>query len=439
MGSRGQLPPGFVALVRTRRHRFCTGARGNRAIIALSTYDWGAMNSGTLHTDIAIIGGGIAGLWTLNQLRNRGYSAVLFEQKALGSYQTIGSQGMIHGGIKYALAGAWSGSSEAISAMPAVWRNCLKGEGKVDLRGCRVLSEDFYLWSSASLQSRLTSFFASKMLRGRVESVAPEDFPALFRSGDFQGQVYRLVDLVLDVPSLIRALAEKQRDAIFTIDWNGARLARHEDRTAIELGDFSLLPRKLLLTAGTGNEALIQALGGSGPAMQRRPLQQVLVKHEYTEPFFGHCIGGNPNPRLTISSHRTLKGEPVWYLGGDLATDGADEDPGQLIGRARRELSELLPWIDLGRTEWQTVRLDRAEPKQSSLLRPDSAFVGEVGGVDNTLVAWPTKLSLSPHLADEIERKLLAEGFEPSAGDDLSPLQALGRPGLAPTYWDTLF
>ena len=74
------------------------------------------MGSPVIQTDIAIIGGGIAGLWTLNQLRNRGYNAVLFEQEALGSYQTVGSQGMIHGGIKYALTGAWSGSSEAISA-----------------------------------------------------------------------------------------------------------------------------------------------------------------------------------------------------------------------------------------------------------------------------------------------------------------------------------
>ena len=55
-----------------------------------------------LQTDIAIIGGGVAGLWALNLLRQRGYSTVLFEQDALGSDQTIGSQGIIHGGIKYA-------------------------------------------------------------------------------------------------------------------------------------------------------------------------------------------------------------------------------------------------------------------------------------------------------------------------------------------------
>lgn len=397
------------------------------------------MGSRELHTDIAIIGGGIAGLWTLNQLRNKGYSAVLFEQGSLGSHQTIASQGMIHGGIKYALAGAWSGSSEAISAMPAIWRDCLQGKGKVDLRGCTVLSEDFYLWSNASLQSRLTSFFASKMLRGRVEKVAPSDFPPPLQAREFSGQVYRLIDLVLDVPSVVKILAERQSDAIFSVDWSTADLQCPDGEARIELPGTTVIPRKLLLTAGVGNEALIEALGGSGPAMQRRPLQQVLVKHQYQEPFFAHCMGGNPNPRLTISSHRTAAGEPVWYLGGDLATEAADQSPQWLIGRAQQELADLLPWIDLGQAEWRTLRLDRAEPKQSSLLRPDSAFVGEVEGVNNALAAWPTKLSLSPHLADEIEARLDAEGVAPGTDDDLSALQALGRPSPAATYWDTLF
>ena len=37
-----------------------------------------------LQTDIAIIGGGVAGLWALNLLRQRGYSTLLFEHDALG-------------------------------------------------------------------------------------------------------------------------------------------------------------------------------------------------------------------------------------------------------------------------------------------------------------------------------------------------------------------
>ncbi|HNE27160.1 MAG TPA: FAD-dependent oxidoreductase, partial [Pseudomonadales bacterium] len=98
----------------------------------------------TLQVDIAIIGGGIAGLWLLACARRAGYNAVLFERAALGSGQTVASQGMIHGGVKYTLSGALSGASEAIADMPAHWRRCIKGEGDVDLRGTRILSEHFY-------------------------------------------------------------------------------------------------------------------------------------------------------------------------------------------------------------------------------------------------------------------------------------------------------
>ena len=123
----------------------------------------------------------------------------------------MGSQGMIHGGIKYALGGALSGSSEAISSMPDIWRSCLRGEGPVDLRGTRVLSEEFFLWSAASLHSRISSFFASRMLRGRIQKMQPANYPVPLRNPAFKGQAYRLVDLVLDVPSLIDTLAERGR------------------------------------------------------------------------------------------------------------------------------------------------------------------------------------------------------------------------------------
>jgi hypothetical protein len=150
-------------------------------------------------------------------------------------------------------------------------------------------------------------------------------------------------------------------------------------------------------------------------------------------------MGGNPSPRLTVSSHRDQWGRPVWYLGGDLAADAAEEAPESLIERARNELAELLPWLDLGDTEWATLRLDRAEPRQVASQRPDSAFVGKLDGVDNARAAWPTKLTLCPDLADEFERQLAVEHILPRYPQDLSALASLARPAIARPYWDTLF
>ncbi|MDF1622160.1 MAG: FAD-dependent oxidoreductase, partial [Pseudohongiella nitratireducens] len=56
-------------------------------------------------SQITIVGGGIAGLWLLNRLCLAGYDAILLDKGGLGSGQTLASQGIIHGGLKYALNG----------------------------------------------------------------------------------------------------------------------------------------------------------------------------------------------------------------------------------------------------------------------------------------------------------------------------------------------
>ena len=76
-----------------------------------------------LHVDVAIVGGGIAGLWLLNRAANAGYSTLLIEKAALGAGQTLASQGMIHGGVKYMLGGITTGASETIAGMPARWQD----------------------------------------------------------------------------------------------------------------------------------------------------------------------------------------------------------------------------------------------------------------------------------------------------------------------------
>src|SRR5579863_6345558 len=112
----------------------------------------------TVETDIVIIGGGIAGLWLLNRLRQLGYSVILLEAKALGAGQTNKSQGIIHGGIKYALQGMVTHASEAIADMPKVWDDCLHGRGIIDLSQVPILSKHQYLWSTGSLASKIASF-----------------------------------------------------------------------------------------------------------------------------------------------------------------------------------------------------------------------------------------------------------------------------------------
>ena len=73
-----------------------------------------------LDVDAVIVGGGIAGLWTLARLRAEGFNAVLLEDEALGAGQTRYAQGIIHGGTKYALTGKLTASSEAVSNLSLI-------------------------------------------------------------------------------------------------------------------------------------------------------------------------------------------------------------------------------------------------------------------------------------------------------------------------------
>ncbi|MEM8659409.1 MAG: FAD-dependent oxidoreductase [Pseudomonadota bacterium] len=390
-----------------------------------------------LHIDIAIIGGGIAGLWTLNQLRNQGYSAALFEHTALGSSQTIASQGMIHGGIKHALSGIWGGSSEAIAAMPSIWRQCLAGNGAVDLRGSQLLSENVVLFSTDTVRSKVSAVLASKLLRGRIHKLSKADYPAPLQSPHFAGEVYRLTDPVWDVGSLLATLREQASDAIFEIDWDSASLGNVSGQVRLNLARCTIVPQRLLLTAGEGNQALIAKLGSDTPRMQRRPLQQVLIRHQYKETLYGHCLGAGSSPRLTITSHIDRGGNPIWYLGGDLASASAEQSSSDLIERARQEVDAIFPWINFGRSEWDTVQLDRAEAAQTGLIRPESAFVAAVEGVDNALVAWPTKLSLTPGLAHDVCEHLKRDNIVPKYPQQLSLLHPLPKPPIASPCWDT--
>ena len=295
-------------------------------------------------TDIVIFGGGIAGLWMLNCLRNQGYQAILLETGKLGSGQTLASQGIIHGGLKYALNGALSGAANIISDMPARWRSALAGEAEIDLRGCRVLSEHYYMWSDSGLRSKLKTFLGSKSLSGRVTAVEKQDYPDFFKAATVDGTLYKLPDFVVDTNSLLEVLVEKQRHRIFKVSPGGYRFERNESGlvNAISFDDkgkqFTLEAQKFIFSAGKGNQQLIDDANLAEPKSQLRPLNMVYVKGKNLPPVFVHCIGDSFSltPKLTITSHSDAEGEMVWYLGGEIAESAI------AAGETSRRLSTLI-------------------------------------------------------------------------------------------------
>src|SRR3990167_609081 len=276
----------------------------------------------TVETDIAIIGGGIAGLWLLNQLRQQGFSTILLESATLGGEQTNKAQGIIHGGMKYALQGTMTSETDAISSMPALWQACLAGKGSIDLHQVPILSMQQYLWTTGAITSKLAGFFAGIALKGNVTLLNESEFPSIFQTSQFKGQVYALNEIVVDVHTLIRELVKPNQDVIFKIDPlqdHQLQFDENNQLVSFEIHAAPMLPlqvkaKKYIFTAGSGNHFFLKKIINQNIKMQLRPLHMVIAKHHFSHPLYAHCLGLGTVPRLSITTHQAFDGKQVWYI-----------------------------------------------------------------------------------------------------------------------------
>jgi glycerol-3-phosphate dehydrogenase len=389
-----------------------------------------------MRLDAVIFGGGAAGLWLLDRLSRQGCQAVLLEASALGTGQTIGSQGIIHGGLKYTLQGWLTKSAQHIRKMPDVWRRALLGQIAPNLTRTRLRSDCCYLWRTDSLASRAGMIGARIGLQVTPESVEPADRPEILAS--VAGTVARLAEQVIQPSSFLADLAAQYRDRILKIDAEAGvafELRSPGEVDAVRLcdpigkGTVTLRPRQVIFAAGAGNAALRGQVGLSSAIQQRRPLQMVLCRGALPE-LHGHCVDGLKT-RVTITSDRDAAGRTVWQIGGQLAEDGVAMSPESLVDHAATELRVVLPALDLTAAEFSTYRVDRAEGATEDGSRPETIQVLCAG---NVTTGWPTKLALAPVLADEI-----ASRIQPSAGrSDFDPtaLAAWPRPEVALPPWE---
>lgn len=374
--------------------------------------------------DVAILGGGIAGLWLLARLKAAGYSVLLIEREALGAGQTLASQGIIHGGLKYAINLKLGQDSAALADMPSRWRSALNGTGEIDLRGAKLAAEHHLFWARRTLASRVAGFFGSKLVQGRVAALDQAAWPQALRDPEHVGAVYALDECVLDVPSLLVALAGLHPDCI------KAGTARGEDRgdhVALDVAGRGVTAAYLISAAGAGNEALLPQLGLPAQAAQRRPLHQLLVDNA-PAPLWAHCFDTSDKPRVTITTHRKQDGTLVWNVGGLIAENGVRQSETELIAAARAEFAMLLPKLDISRCRFAGCRVDRAEGATDDGRKPEGPVLRRKGRLT---LAWPTKLALAPRLAD-----LVLADLPPPSGHAQPDWPDWAAPAIAPAPWE---
>jgi hypothetical protein len=206
---------------------------------------------------------------------------------------------------------------------------------------------------------------------------------------------------------------------------------------------LEITAQEFILTSGEGNEDLLKKLPIEAPKMQRRPLQMVLAKGKSLPNIYAHCVGASTKPIATITSHTHSDGDAIWYIGGNIAEDGVNLNSEQLIQRTIKTLKKILPWAKLDNIQWATHCVNRAEPAQKNLLRPDTAFLASN---NNLHIGWPTKLALTPNLSDQVISALATKHTVASPAptqQENDKLLALLNPSfqitLAPNLWERSF
>lgn len=364
--------------------------------------------------DIVIVGGGIAGLWTLAAAREKGYKAILLEKKSLGCGQTLSSQGIIHGGSKYALGGKLGQSTHMISDMPKAWKAAHAGQHAVDISQARLLSTSQYLIPATGIDTKLLSFLGSKTMSSHTQKVKGSHLPDAYKNSGIKQSVFQLNEIVFDTQSVIKCFQKKYRDYLYQYTFsndciqknnsNNTSIKKADYPLELKLDDIRINTKHLVLACGEGFEDLKQ----EKPSMQTRPLHMVIVKGKDLPLIYAHFIGRSTKPLLTITSHFCEDSEDVvWYLGGGLAEDGVNKSDADQIDIAKKLLQKLTPEITIDNSvQFFNYHINRAEQKQGNFNRPDDAFVIKH---NNIITGWPTKLALAPRFAEKVLNEITCE------------------------------
>jgi glycerol-3-phosphate dehydrogenase len=392
--------------------------------------------------DVVVIGGGIAALWLLDALDERGFAAILIEPGALGQGQTLASQGIIHGGLKYTLRGLLHPSAEAVSAMPERWRRSLAGSERPDLRAAVVRSPSTWMWRSESLRSKLGMLGARAGLRTVPIEVADAERPAILRSAP--GTVYRVDEPVLETRTLVEAFLARHEERMIatpgaaSIELSSAALDHRLSITTAN-GPLTIRARAVVLAAGSLNQTLRERFGLPIGVMQRRPLHMTMVRGQLPE-LHGHCVDGAAT-RVTVTTAGDRDGRNVWQLGGQLAEEGVALESAALIAKARSELRQVLPDFrqeaadGSAPIEWATYRIDRAELATRGTVRPDDAQC-LADGPRGLMTLWPTKLALAPRGAELVLAALDAAQVRPRGSVTVDgPRPTVGLPPWESASW----
>lgn len=321
--------------------------------------------------DIVVVGGGIAGLFVLDALRTNGYQAHLIGCPRPGMDQTRWSQGILHSGWKY-----HRGDPRPFPDLTAKWQGMFQGKEQPELPKEALLTSNLLVWGDISSDSSLEPVVTDK--------------PDCLGSH----QAHCLEESIIDPGAVLNHLQLKHHAYCHQGLVKATRMAGGFE---LNVRGNPILTKNLVLTAGTGNEALGLLLNRPGGFMQRRPLRMYLIRGPLPK-LHGHAMRKN-EVALTIHTIRGDHDECTWVVGGALAEDAPELNANDAEYRLRNALVSFLPGGLPSGCWWSSYRIDRAEKATPDGQRPDDVCVEKIDGV---FYIWPTKLVLAPRAAEKL-------------------------------------
>ncbi|MBF9028566.1 hypothetical protein FZCC0188_11630 [Rhodobacterales bacterium FZCC0188] len=342
-----------------------------------------------------VIGGGVVGSWLHNSLISSGRESILVSDFNAPS-QTLFSQGIIHGGTKYALGLRKSEIIKNIRSMPQIWDLGFSRKAKPFLPQEAILSENQMLIFPKSLMGRakrslVSRAVASTTSSGGLTNIMGKSFLSL-----------NLNEKVLDPATLLSALCQGNmiNSVVDSVDTYSGIVRLRNGHT--------LKSNRIFVCAGAGVEELVPQI-----KIQKRALCMFSVRSNRTLPdLFLHYIRGQ-KPLFTITSH-----SGVWYVGGEISEVSVDIDDHEASSMCLGALCGAFPELRKHKLSINCHRVDRIEPVTADNNRPNSPLIEHIG---KATVILPVKLTFTPLLSNIAVRAASDQVYGVYRGEALSP------------------
>jgi glycine/D-amino acid oxidase-like deaminating enzyme len=378
--------------------------------------------------DVLIIGGGVAGLWLLNDL-HRDYATLLLERETLGGGQTCHSHVYIHRGHVYK-----ESQADLITALQGVtetWNERLE-----DRQLRKVTEWSYFVWSNAADADQRAKLWSSFQLDGFQECRDDPTCARVFKRA-IVDRAFRCPEAALNGEELVDALRRdvdqyiRHIQAVDHIEADTGDRRVKEIHITMAAGErLVIAPGALVLAAGRGNQALLDLVykrsgtppevEGVGPEQQIRKAHMLVVKGEL-EPLAAVLpdLAG-----LFIVSRQCEDGQVAWLISdhrSELIKSRADwekYDAQWWLPKVLEFLEFVAPryfaLADRPNLQWGVYEAPKAERKSSENEVGSAGEIPHEEKVEqfefvNLFVIWPTKLTLAPKTSEEVRHRLHAQ------------------------------